>query len=201
MGLAGIAWSLFGDPGGALLISALLGGGAVLVFVTVNLLAPLFASPAARVLGAPLEHMAGLGVTADMARENASRDSKRTSRAAAALMIGLARISMATVVASSLKESFRSSLGSTLVADYLVTTGPGDGGFTPGLVNDVWALREFGDVSAVRYGRMRIDGDEKGIAATDLTLVTSLLELDVLSGDLGEPQNKRVVALTEQVAD
>jgi len=136
-----------------------------------------------------------------MARENASRDSKRTSRAAAALMIGLARISMATVVASSLKESFRSSLGSTLVADYLVTTGPGDGGFTPGLVNDVWALREFGDVSAVRYGRMRIDGDEKGIAATDLTLVTSLLELDVLSGDLGEPQNKRVVALTEQVAD
>ena len=41
-------------------------------------------------------------------------------------MIGMALIAMASVTASSLKESFRATLGSTLTADYLVT--PPDGG-------------------------------------------------------------------------
>ena len=84
--------------------------------------APLFASPSASLLGAPLEHVPGRHITGHMARQNAARNNRRTASTAAGLMIGLALIAMATVVATSLKESFRAELGSTLTGDFLVTS-------------------------------------------------------------------------------
>ena len=198
LGLAGIGLSLFGDPGSTPLLLIMLAGGAVFVFVSVNMFAPLFSTPSARFLGAPLEHIPWLGVAGHMARENSARDNKRTAATAAGLMIGLALVSMTTVVASSLKDSFRSSLGSTLRADYLVTID--QGGFTNQLADDIDALPEFGDVSAVRYGTVRINGDEKGMAATDLELLTALLDVDVRTGDPAASAQPRFVVLTEEAA-
>ena len=97
-------------------------------------------------------------------------------------MIGLALIAMATVVATSLKESFKAELGSTLTADYLVTA-PNGATFSNRLASEVSALPEFEEVSAVRYGNVRVDGSEHQMAATDLTLLTDLLNVDVTSGD------------------
>ena len=68
--------------------------------------APLFSTPSASFLGAPLEHLPRNKVTGHIARENASRNNKRTASTAAGLMIGLALIAMASVVAESLKASF-----------------------------------------------------------------------------------------------
>ena len=150
VGLGAIGWSLFGDLDTApLLIS--MGGGAVLTYVAITMFTPLFSSPIAHALGAPLEWLPWLGVTGKMARENASSDNKRTARTAAGLMIGLALVAMASVVATSLKDSFRSQLGSTLTADYLVTA-PNQAGFSRSLADDIDALEEFDVVSATRYG-------------------------------------------------
>ena len=74
---------------------------------------PLFSSPSASFLGLPLEHLPGRQITGHMARENAARNNKRTAATAAGLMIGLALIAMASVVATSLKESLSAELGST----------------------------------------------------------------------------------------
>lgn len=181
IGVGAIAAALFGVLEGGLLWMSL-GVGAVATFVAISMFAPLFSSPSASFLGFPLEHLPGRQITGHMARENAARNNKRTASTAAGLMIGLALIAMATVVATSLKESFRSEMGSTLTADVLVTE-PNDGTFTPQLVERVAALPEFDVVSAVRYGNVRIAGDETGVTATDLTLLTELLAVDVVSGD------------------
>ena len=182
VGAALMVWALFGDPGNTALLLVALGAGAVAVFVALAMLMPLFSSPVARLIAKPLEWLPGLGVLGRLVRENSGRDNKRTAATAAGLMIGLALVAMASVVATSLKDSFRASLSSNLTADYLVTTAQG-GSFSPNVVEQVQATSSFGDVSSVRFGTMRIDGSEKAVSATDLTLLTSLLDVGVLSGD------------------
>jgi putative ABC transport system permease protein len=200
LGIAGLAFGLFGDAGNTALELVALAGGAVLMFVAVSLFAPLFSSPSANFLGAPLEHIPGRHVTGHMARENAARNNKRTASTAAGLMIGLALIAMASVVAASLKDSFRAELGSTLIADYLVTEG-NDGNFSNQLADEVAALPQFSEVSAVRYGTIRIDGDTKDMAATDLTVLTDLLDVVVLEGDPVASANPDSILLSQEVAD
>ena len=107
-GVTALLFSLFGNIGDAGLRLSLLGAGVVVSFISLTMFMPLFSSPSARFLGTPLLHVPWLGVTGKMARENAARDNKQTARTAAGLVIGLALVAMATVVASSLKDSFRS---------------------------------------------------------------------------------------------
>ncbi len=198
-GLGGILWSLFGDLDTAPLL-VMMGGGAVLTFISITMFAPLFSSPVARFLGAPLERLPWLGVTGKMARENASSDNKRTARTAAGLMIGLALVAMASVVATSLKDSFRDQLGSTLTADYLVTE-PNGAGFSRNVVDEVKALDEFDVVSATRYGNARINDGQRAIAATDLSVLTNLLDVEVLEGDPADGAGPDVIALDASVVD
>ncbi|MEO1061219.1 MAG: FtsX-like permease family protein [Actinomycetota bacterium] len=199
LGLGGISWSLFGDLDTAPLL-VMMGGGAVLTFVSITMFTPLFSSPIARVLGAPLEHLPWLGVTGKMARENASSDNKRTARTAAGLMIGLALVAMASVVATSLKDSFRDQLGSTLTADYLITE-PNGGGFSRNVAAELQQLDEFDVVSATRYGNAVINGGERAIAATDLGALTELLDVEVLEGDPADGAGPDRIALDASVVD
>jgi putative ABC transport system permease protein len=199
LGVGGIVWSLFGDLDTAPLL-VMMGGGAVLTFVSITMFAPLFSSPVARFLGAPLEHMPWLGVTGKMARENASSDNKRTARTAAGLMIGLALVAMASVVATSLKDSFRDQLGSTLTADYLVL-GPNQAGFSTNVVDQVAELDEFDTAAPTRYGNALINDGARAIAATDLTKLTTLLDIEVLEGDPADGAGPDRIALDASVVD
>jgi putative ABC transport system permease protein len=200
IGVAGVGYGLFGDPDGAVRLFVL-AGGSVLVFVAVSLFAPLFSSPAASILGRPLESLPGGRITGHIARENAARNNKRTASTAAGLMIGLALIAMASVAASSLKESFRSALGSTLIADFLVTPSTDGGEISPNLADQISSLPEFDEVSAVRYGRIRIDDDTKDVTAADLTTLTALLDVDLTSGDPVAAAGPDTILLSEDVAD
>jgi len=199
LGVGGVVFGLFGDPDTILLLIAL-GGGAVLIFVSVAMFAPLFSSPSASFLGLAIEHLPWSHTTGHMARENAASNNKRTASTAAGLMIGLALIAMATVVATSLKESISSELGSTLTADFLVT-GPNDGDFTNQLASEVAVLPEVGAVSAVRRGTMRIDGSNKDVTGTDLTMLTQLLNVDVVAGDPAASAAPGYIVLSQEVAD
>ncbi|MGI9621916.1 MAG: ABC transporter permease [Acidimicrobiales bacterium] len=198
LGIALMGFGLFGSSDNTAFVLLALGAGAVMIFVAVSMFAPLFSSPSASLLGAPLEHMPGSKITGHMARENAARNNKRTASTAAGLMIGLALIAMASVVATSLKASFKAELGSTLIGDFLVTSEDGIP-FTNQLADEVAALPEFGTVSAVRYGTIRIEGDDKGVAATDLSVLTELLDVDIVNGDpVADPGT---VLLTQEAAD
>ena len=66
------------------------GVGALATFVGVFMLGPLIARPMSRVLGAPIAATAG--VAGSLARQNAMRNPKRTSRTGGALMVGVALV-------------------------------------------------------------------------------------------------------------
>jgi putative ABC transport system permease protein len=198
LGVAAVGYGLFGGSGSLPLLS--LGLGAVLIFVSVSMYAPLFSSPSASFLGAPLEHVPGGRITGHIARENAARNNKRTASTAAGLMIGLALIAMASVVAESMKASFTSELGSTMTGDYVITA-QGDAAFSNQVADQVAVLPEFDEVSAVRWGNMRIAGDQKEIAGGDLSVITELLEIEVQSGDPAASAEPGMAIISTDAAD
>lgn len=89
---------------------------------------------------------------ARMARENAGRSPRRTASAAAALMIGLALVSTATVVSASFKATFADILENSVTADWFISmdnNGPNQF-FSPQLADDLEAQVDEVD-SVVRF--------------------------------------------------
>ena len=128
IGGAAITWALAGVTRHDARCSVALGVGALVVFVGTALLSAALAGPIARALGLPFRAI--YKTTGEMARQNAAREPSRTAFTAAALMIGLALVSMSFVVGSSLRTSFVKTLGTGITADWYVTT-DSFFGFTP----------------------------------------------------------------------
>jgi putative ABC transport system permease protein len=114
LGLVGVLLIIRGFSGSGSTSSRLLGMGigALLVFVGVAMLARFVVTPVTRVLGWPLERIAG--TTGRLARENAMRNPARTARTAAALMIGLGLIVFVAVFTQGLKDGFRAAVVGSL---------------------------------------------------------------------------------------
>lgn len=164
---------------------ASLGFGAVLVFLGVANLSPLFAGPVARVLGAPVARL--FGEAGVLARENATRNPYRTASTAAALVIGLALVTMASLVGTSLKETFTATVDRTISADFVITQ-PSFSGFSPRLSRNLEQAPEIDAVTGMRTGPFHFEGAERRVTALGPD-AGRLLELDVQAGatlaDLG----------------
>ena len=133
----------------ASILLALLGAAALISFIGMNLLSPMFATPVARLIGAPL---ARLGVPSRMARENAGRSPERTATAASALMIGLALVTAVAVVVDSFKATFADVLDEAVTADWIILGDQGGpvAGFSQALGDDLADLDELDAVLPVQ---------------------------------------------------
>jgi putative ABC transport system permease protein len=110
---------------------ALVGLGALLIFVGVAMLAPAVARPLASVIGRPLARL--LGTSGRLGRENSMRSPRRTAQTSSALMVGLALVSAIAVFGASLSRSATSSVDNAISADLIVSTtstGGGSGNFS-----------------------------------------------------------------------
>jgi putative ABC transport system permease protein len=181
------------------------GAGAAVIFLGVGVLSPLVAAPVARLLGWPFARWAGEpGV---IARGNAMRSPRRTASTAAALMIGLALVSLVTIFAESIKLSVSNTLDESIAADYILT-GPSvtSQGFSPDVVTQLSRQPDIASAAGVRLGVAKIDGADQQLygvdpAAYDRTVRTvteagSLSDLDTggiaVSKDLADEHGWRV---------
>jgi putative ABC transport system permease protein len=177
-GGAAIAWALIASPDTVPMFAAL-GIGALVVFIGAALLSAALASPTARALGLPFRRL--YHTTGEMARQNAAREPNRTAFTAAALMIGLALVSMSLVVGTSLRTSFVKTLSSGVTADWYVTTDQFFG-FTPEVANALKQSDKFVAVTGVQQGPMQVAGSTKQFSALDFTVIDQLLNLDIREG-------------------
>ena len=136
--------------------------GSVAVFIGVSVLAPLFAIPIARVLGRPLP-----GVTGDLARENTIRQPRRTASTAAALMIGVALVSFVSIFAASISASVTDTLEEAFPADLAFQSSNLTAGVSPEFQEQLAHSDDFDVVSGIQLGTVRLDGQERSIAAVD----------------------------------
>jgi putative ABC transport system permease protein len=145
-----------------------LGVGAVGLFLGVAMLAPTLVPPLARVIGWPAARWGGSAGT--LARSNVVRNPARTASTAAALMIGLALVTLVGVLAAGLKTRFEGGIDQTFISDYALTA---EDNFTPIGTAAGEALAKTSGVSAVssvRAGQARVFGSRLGITGVEPNL-------------------------------
>ena len=162
-----------------------LGLGAVLVFLGVANLSPLFAGPVANALGAPVARL--FGEPGRLARDNATRNPFRTASTASALVIGLALVTMASVVGTSVKETFADKIDQSVSADFVISESS-FAGFSPKLAEDLATTPEIEAVSGIRFGQFQFEGSIRDVVAVG-DAGSELVDIDVQAGgslaDLG----------------
>jgi putative ABC transport system permease protein len=162
-------------------------------------LGPAVAAPVARVIGAPLPRLRG--IAGALARENAMRSPRRTSGAAAALMIGVGVVALFTVFAASVKHSIDVQLDKSFAGDLVIDAGTrGFGGFNPSLTSDVAALPEVAAASGLRFGAAFVNGSNRDIVVVDPKSIESVFNLGVTSGSL-ESMTPTQLAVSNRYAD
>jgi putative ABC transport system permease protein len=182
IGAAGMLSALYGDAP-----FSLFGLGLLAALVGVLVALPLAVRPLAALVALPLRLR---GMPGELARQNATRNPRRTSATAAALMIGLTLVVSMGVFASSLKASFGEVLSDRTNADlYVATSSAQAPGFSPSVVDAVAAVDGVDEVSANGWGQAHFAGGQSGYSAVDPANAEQVLNLDVSQGsfaDLGD---------------
>ena len=162
--------------------SILLGLGVFMIWTGVLILGPVLALVAAKIIGAPLART--FKVTGKMAQGNASRNPKRTARAAAPVLIGVALVTAVTLLASTLKAQVREIFSEQFVGDFVVKTDDftGFGGLSPDLADQINELPEV--AAAAGIGVKLAEVEDKGVVITlvDPTTVGEVFDLHLTSG-------------------
>ena len=170
-----------GVGGGA---GAAVGVGALALFVGVVVLGPIVAPRFTRVVGAPVA--AFRGMTGELARDNASRNPKRTAATASALMIGAALVVFISVFAASVNASIESSVNTSVKSDWIIDTVQQQDGVSPTVARAIDALPETGPVTTVRYAPVEVAGQALQLSSVDPAAIGRQLDVDVSRGSIGD---------------
>jgi putative ABC transport system permease protein len=157
------------------------GLGALGVFFGIAILGPVIARPFARIVGSPLPRLRGAAGT--LARENATRNPRRTAATASALMIGVALVAFITVFAASARTSLATSIDTAMKSQWIVETQFGMGGLSPAVTRRIDALPETASVTGFRAVDVTVGGKAKSVSAFDPANVERNIELGVKSGN------------------
>jgi len=122
IGFAALLYGLFGSGLDTTAILVWMGLGALLIFFGVALFSSHLVRPLAQSLGwVPARFF---GVSGKLARDNARRNPQRTGSTAAALMIGLALVTLVATLAAGIVQTFRGAvddLWKESASDYAIT--------------------------------------------------------------------------------
>jgi putative ABC transport system permease protein len=179
---AGVLAAVAGATGDEMSLTGL---GALGTLIGMVMLGPVVARPAAAVLGAPQAARSGLSGT--LARRNSMRNPRRTASTAAALMVGVAVVSLFTVVAASIKQSIDDTVDEQFAGDLVIMgDGLGTGSLAAGLAPAVAELPEVDIVAEGGDAPMRIDGEDELATTADPAAIGSLMDLGVRDGSLAD---------------
>jgi putative ABC transport system permease protein len=163
--------------------TALVGLGAMVLFLGVTALSPVLVRPVARVVGAGLPRL--FGVTGRLGLRNVMRNPRRTATTASALMIGLALVSTFAIFGQSIKVSVHDTVANTLKADYFVTPLVPGQNFADTVVTQIAAQKGLvREVVGVQGGQLDVDGVTDKVLAADAAAAVDMFALTTASGNL-----------------
>jgi putative ABC transport system permease protein len=153
--------------------------GVLGLFVGVAMTASKLARPLASALGRPF---AKFGVSGSLARENAMRNPARTASTAAALMIGLALVTMVATLGKGLIVSDKDSLRHQVRADYVVTSKNGQDPLSRVAGDAAAAAPGVTLASSVRNEQAKVKGDEVRVDGIDPATIAAVYRYDWVQG-------------------
>jgi putative ABC transport system permease protein len=179
---AGIALLVLGAQGESF---GMVGPGAVLALVSLVLLGPAVARPVSALLGTPATALRG--ATGSLARRNAMRNPRTTAGAATALMVGVAVVTVFTVLGASIKASIGDVVRSDFRGDLVIVNDAQSGaGIDPALVGRLEQVPEVRDATGFGIARAAVDGSEEMVTAADADALGRVIDLHVARGALAD---------------
>jgi putative ABC transport system permease protein len=159
-----------------------LGAGTILTFVGVALLSPYLVGPMSSAIGWPIERIAGF--PGRLARENAMRQPGRTAATAAALMVGVALVTFASVFAAGVAATIDGAVKDNFKGDFFVSNVDGFSPFSAQVLKGVEQLDGVDKVSAIRFSKAKVKGvsGETGVSGIDPATLPELYKLNVEKG-------------------
>ncbi len=151
LGAMGVAIGLFTSIDNAL---AILGFGALLVFLGVSILAPIAARPFASFIGWPIRKV--YQVAGDLAVQNTQRQPRRTASTASALMIGVALVVFVAILGASLKSSVTAAVEESFPADLAASSATITIGVSPQYSEDLRQVPEIDGVTTLNGTQIRV---------------------------------------------
>jgi putative ABC transport system permease protein len=194
-GAFGVGAGAAGNTGTSILL------GITSLFIGVVIVGPRIAGPLTSAIGFPVPKVAGL--TGRMARDNATRNPRRTSATAAAIVLTLMLVSVITIFFSSFTASINAAVVKGLKADLEVASQSfGFGGLSPELAAQLRELPEVSQVAGLRQGYAQPPGSSKGttVWGTDGPAFEQLLDLGVETGSMADLTGDDTVALSADEA-
>ena len=160
------------------------GLGALALLVAVSALGPVLAQPFAASIGSPLARLRGTAGT--IARQNAMRNPKRTSRTASSLMIGVALVSFLAILAATIKTSgagaFRHDFRGTVIVDSgAIDAGSG---MSPNIATELASRPGVHNVTEQRIAAVETDGTPGFLNAYDTATLGTMFDLGHIEGDI-----------------
>jgi putative ABC transport system permease protein len=150
------------DTGSSLLVTAL---GCVFMFVAFWLVSSRLVVPIASAVGQPSERLAG--AAGRLALRNSQRNPVRTARTAAALMIGLALVTLVATLGAGMRGTAKDSLDSIVDADYVLTSENGYSTFPAAAGEALAAVDGVEVASSVRSDNAMAFDEEIGVMGMD----------------------------------
>ena len=166
----------------------LLGVGTIALFLGVALLASRLVKPLAAIVGWPALRLGGMA--GELARENSIRNPSRTASTAAALMIGLALVTVVAVLGAALRNSTEGAVREEVSADYVVASQNGFDPFPAAVGDAVAGAAGVELASNVRYDQALADGaTEANVTGVDPRTISTFYSFNWTQGSdatLGE---------------
>ncbi len=181
------------------------GLGAVVLLSGAAFAGPALSAAVGSLVSAPLPRL--FGVTGQLARENASRNPRRTANSALSLTMAASVGAFAVIMGASFSASLRTAVTGGVRGDFVVRGGAfGIGGFSPTLARKISDLPDVEAASGIRYGFAEVTGPKRTpriravvprvgarpIAAFDANVADRLLDVDLIKGKLGDLKPGRV---------
>lgn len=174
-----------------------LGLGVLGVFSGILVLGPAIARPVALFIGVPVARLRG--VSGAMARQNAARNPKRTSRTAAPVLLGVALVTAFTALAASIRSEIRDTFGDAFSGDIALTVdAQGFGGIPLSTTDQIAQLAGVEQATGVGFTSVRIVDPNEAPSTTSAatnqrgvfvqtinpTSISNLFDLGVTDGDV-----------------
>ena len=137
----------------------LVGLGSLALFLGVIMIAGRLIRPLVAIVGGPARRFGG--PPGRLASGNSTRNTTRTATTAAALMIGLALVTLVATMASGFRASGRSADEKTVKADYVVTSKSGFDTIPAEVGAAVARAPGVTEVSAVRHDEAKAFGQQR----------------------------------------
>jgi putative ABC transport system permease protein len=181
-GIALMCVGLFGSLKSDSAAISFMGGGAALTFLAVALLSPRLVRPLASLVGRPIER--ATGITGQLARENSIRQPGRTAVTAAALMIGVALVTFASIFAAGAKATISGAIDTNLKSAFVVQNTDGFSPFSPEVLRQVNRVDGVTSVSGVRFSQAKVKdvSGNQSVSSIDPQTFLGLYKLNMKEG-------------------